>query len=95
MHGQAVIHGQGRMTVIQLGGFRGGPAAGQRGRRRAPAGMRPAAYDAGMLVAAGRDAREAWADHQARLEAGLVPVVPAPSCPGSHLISQGFSARNR
>jgi predicted nucleic acid-binding protein len=35
-------------------------------------------YDAGVLVAADRNAREVWADHRARLEAGLVPVVPAP-----------------
>jgi hypothetical protein len=40
--------------------------------------MRPAVYDAGMLVAADRNVREVWADHKARLEAGLVPVVPAP-----------------
>jgi len=35
-------------------------------------------YDAVVLVAADRNAREVWADHRARLEAGLVPVVPAP-----------------
>jgi predicted nucleic acid-binding protein len=40
--------------------------------------MRPAVYDAGVLVAADRNVREVWADHKARLEAGLVPVVPAP-----------------
>jgi hypothetical protein len=40
--------------------------------------MRRAVYDAGMLVAADRNVREAWADHKARLEAGLAPVVPAP-----------------
>jgi len=35
-------------------------------------------YDAGMLVAADRNRRKAWADHRVRLELGLVPVVPAP-----------------
>lgn len=35
-------------------------------------------YDAGVLVAADRSVREVWADHRARLEAGIVPVVPAP-----------------
>lgn len=40
--------------------------------------MRPAVYDAGVLVAADRNVRGVWADHKARLEAGLVPVVPAP-----------------
>lgn len=40
--------------------------------------MRSAVYDAGMLVAADRNVREVWADHKARLEAGFVPVVPAP-----------------
>jgi 2-polyprenyl-6-methoxyphenol hydroxylase-like FAD-dependent oxidoreductase len=36
-------------------------------------------YDAGVLVAADRDDREVWADHRARLEAGLVPVTTAPA----------------
>lgn len=35
-------------------------------------------YDAGMLVAADRNKRRAWADHRARLELGLTPIVPAP-----------------
>ncbi|MBI2704368.1 MAG: PIN domain-containing protein [Actinobacteria bacterium] len=35
-------------------------------------------YDAGMLVAADRNRRKAWADHRVRLELGLIPVVPAP-----------------
>lgn len=35
-------------------------------------------YDAGALVAAERNDRTAWANHRARLEAGVVPVVPAP-----------------
>jgi predicted nucleic acid-binding protein len=35
-------------------------------------------YDAGALVAAERSDRTLWADHRARLEAGVVPVVPAP-----------------
>jgi hypothetical protein len=40
--------------------------------------VRPAVYDAGVLVAADRNARAVWADHRVRLEAGVVPVVPAP-----------------
>ena len=35
-------------------------------------------YDAGALVAAERNDRRLWADHRVRLEAGVVPVVPAP-----------------
>jgi len=38
----------------------------------------PAVYDAGVLVAADRSVRTAWAEHKVRLEAGVVPVVPAP-----------------
>jgi hypothetical protein len=38
----------------------------------------PVVYDAGVLVAADRSVREVWADHRVRLEAGLIPVVPAP-----------------
>lgn len=40
--------------------------------------MTAVVYDAGVLVAADRNLREAWADHRVRLEAGIVPVVPAP-----------------
>jgi predicted nucleic acid-binding protein len=40
--------------------------------------MTPVVYDAGVLVAADRNAREVWADHRVRLEWGIVPVVPAP-----------------
>lgn len=35
-------------------------------------------YDAGLLIAADRDDRAVWADHRARLEAGLLPVTTAP-----------------
>jgi predicted nucleic acid-binding protein len=35
-------------------------------------------YDAGALVAAERNDRRLWADHRVRLEAGMVPIVPAP-----------------
>jgi predicted nucleic acid-binding protein len=35
-------------------------------------------YDAGALVAAERSDRRMWADHRVCLEAGVVPVVPAP-----------------
>jgi predicted nucleic acid-binding protein len=34
-------------------------------------------YDAGVLVAADRSERRAWAEHKVRLELGVVPVVPA------------------
>ena len=40
--------------------------------------MRPAVYDAGVLVAADRGARRVWADHRVRLESGVLPLVPAP-----------------
>jgi len=40
--------------------------------------MTPIVYDAGVLVAADRDVRSIWAEHRVRLEAGIVPVVPAP-----------------
>ncbi len=35
-------------------------------------------YDAGVLIAAERNDRDVWADHQARLEFGLVPRTTAP-----------------
>ena len=35
-------------------------------------------YDTGVLIAADRDDRQVWADHRARLEAGVVPVTTAP-----------------
>lgn len=35
-------------------------------------------YDAGVLIAADRDDRMVWADHRARLEAGVVPTTTAP-----------------
>jgi predicted nucleic acid-binding protein len=35
-------------------------------------------YDAGGLIAADRSDRDAWADHRARLELGLVPLTTAP-----------------
>jgi predicted nucleic acid-binding protein len=35
-------------------------------------------YDAGVLVAADRNSRRTWAEHKARLESGIVPLVPAP-----------------
>ncbi|MEX1008410.1 MAG: PIN domain-containing protein [Acidimicrobiia bacterium] len=40
--------------------------------------MNPTVYDAGALVAADRNERTMWADHCVRLEAGIVPLVPAP-----------------
>ena len=35
-------------------------------------------YDAGMLIAADRGDRQAWADHRQRLERDLIPVTTAP-----------------
>jgi len=40
--------------------------------------MRPVVYDAGVLIAADRNDRAVWAQHRVRLEAGSVPLVPAP-----------------
>jgi predicted nucleic acid-binding protein len=40
--------------------------------------VNPVVYDAGVLVAADRNVRAIWAEHRVRLEAGIVPVVPAP-----------------
>jgi predicted nucleic acid-binding protein len=40
--------------------------------------MNAVVYDAGVLVAADRNERRAWAEHKARLEFGVVPLVPAP-----------------
>ena len=39
--------------------------------------MKSVVYDAGVLVAADRSQRQVWAEHRVRLEAGLVPLVPA------------------
>ena len=40
--------------------------------------MSAVVYDAAVLVAANRNERRAWAEHKARLEFGVVPLVPAP-----------------
>ena len=40
--------------------------------------MSAVVYDAAVLVAADRNERRAWAEHKARLELGIVPLVPAP-----------------
>jgi predicted nucleic acid-binding protein len=40
--------------------------------------VKPVVYDAGVLIAAERSERRIWADHRVRLEAGQVPLVPAP-----------------
>lgn len=40
--------------------------------------MSTVVYDAGVLVAADRNERRAWAEHKARLELGVIPSVPAP-----------------
>ena len=39
--------------------------------------MKPVVYDTGVLIAAERSRRDVWADHRVRLEAGVVPYVPA------------------
>ena len=41
-------------------------------------GMSAVVYDAAVLVAADRNERRAWAEHKARLEFGVIPLVPAP-----------------
>ena len=40
--------------------------------------MKPVVYDSGVLIAADRNERRIWAEHRVRLEAGIVPMVPAP-----------------
>ncbi len=40
--------------------------------------MKPVVYDAGVLIGADRNERRVWAEHRVRLEAGVVPLVPAP-----------------
>jgi predicted nucleic acid-binding protein len=40
--------------------------------------MRPVVYDTGVLIAADRSQRRIWAEHRVRLEAGHIPLVPAP-----------------
>jgi uncharacterized membrane protein YjjB (DUF3815 family) len=39
--------------------------------------MKAVVYDAGVLIAADRAKRRVWAEHRVRLEAGLIPMVPA------------------
>jgi hypothetical protein len=39
--------------------------------------VRPVVYDTGVLIAADRGERRVWAEHKVRLQAGLVPLVPA------------------
>jgi hypothetical protein len=39
--------------------------------------MKGVVYDAGVLIAADRSQRRIWAEHRVRLEAGLLPMVPA------------------
>jgi len=40
--------------------------------------MTSVVYDAAVLVAADRNDRRSWAEHKARLELGVLPLVPAP-----------------
>jgi hypothetical protein len=39
--------------------------------------MNAIVYDTGVLIAADRNDRRVWAEHRVRLEAGIVPAVPA------------------
>ena len=39
--------------------------------------MSATVYDTGVLIAADRSDRAAWAEHRVRLAAGLIPLVPA------------------
>jgi len=39
--------------------------------------MKAVVYDAGVLIAADRSKRRVWAEHRVRLEAGVIPMVPA------------------
>jgi predicted nucleic acid-binding protein len=39
--------------------------------------MSAVVYDAAVLIAADRNERRAWAEHKARLEFGVIPLVPA------------------
>ena len=40
--------------------------------------MSTVVYDTAVLVAADRNERRAWAEHKARLELGVIPLVPSP-----------------
>jgi predicted nucleic acid-binding protein len=40
--------------------------------------MSTVVYDAGVLAAAERNERRAWAEHEVRWELGIVPLVPTP-----------------
>jgi len=40
--------------------------------------MSTVVYDAAVLVAVDRNERRTWAEHKARLELGVVPLVPVP-----------------
>ena len=40
--------------------------------------MSAVVYDAAVLAAADRNERRAWAEHKARLDFGVIPLVPAP-----------------
>jgi DUF1365 family protein len=40
--------------------------------------MKPVVYDTGVLIAADRGERRVLAEHRVRLEAGYVPLLPAP-----------------
>jgi hypothetical protein len=40
--------------------------------------MSAVVYAAAVLLAADRNERQAWAEHKARLELGIVPLVPTP-----------------
>jgi hypothetical protein len=65
----------GRLTAEEMDEARGadpnianGPASG----------VSAVVYAAAVLVAADRNERRVWAEHKARLEFGVIPLVPAP-----------------
>jgi predicted nucleic acid-binding protein len=43
-----------------------------------PTVVRNFVYDAAILIAADRNERQVWDEHEARLEFGAIPLVPAP-----------------
>src|SRR5262245_34145935 len=70
----------GRARCAHAGGIGGCPFSAHEAdySPAASAAMKPTVYDAGVLIAADRSERRVWAEHRVRLEAGVVPLVPAP-----------------
>ena len=68
----------GRLTAEEMNEARRNVRAQIRTSRTARLRMSAIVYDAAVLVAADRNERRAWAEHKARLEFGVIPLVPAP-----------------